>query len=99
MHTVSASGKVIANDIRPLLDLALKIFGNREYFGPEKARALYKKGKLLERMAHEDNDSKKYLKWALDLYRKLKKENSDPPKEINELTDAEFDRLIVFWSK
>ena len=84
---------------RSLLDQALKIYRDREYYDPEKARALYKKGKLLQHVAREGNKNKKSLNEALDLYRRLKKEKGDFRRGIDELTDADFDDLIVFWSK
>lgn len=90
---------MLTNETRSLLDHALKIYSDREFYSPEKARALYKKGKLLSRMAMEGNDSEKCFNGALDLYQKLKKENADLRKEIDQLTDVDFDRLIVFWSK
>jgi hypothetical protein len=84
---------------RSLLDQALKIYGDREYYDPEKARALYKKGTLPQHVVGKGIKSKKTLNEALDLYRKLKKEKADFRRGIEELTDADFDDLIVFWSK
>lgn len=92
----SRFGTMLMNEIRSLLDQALKIYGDREYFGPEKARALYKKGKLLGDIG---NDGEAYLKRAMNLYQDLKKGCSDPRRGIDELSDADFDQLIVFWSK
>jgi hypothetical protein len=60
-----------------LLDQAHKIYGDREYYDLENAQALYKKGKLLQHVAGEGNESKRYLNEALDLYCKLKKEKAD----------------------
>ncbi|KAF8850761.1 hypothetical protein BDZ45DRAFT_808898 [Acephala macrosclerotiorum] len=82
-----------------LLDQALKIYGDCEYYDAEKARALYKKGRSLQYVSRESNKSNKSLNEALDLYRKLKKEKADFRRGIDELTDADFDDLIVFWSK
>jgi ATP:corrinoid adenosyltransferase len=84
---------------RSLLDQALKIYGDREYYDPEKARALYKKGKSLQHVVMEGNKSNKSLNEALGLHRKLKKEKADFRRGVDELTDADFDDLIVFWSK
>lgn len=88
-----------ADRSRSLLDQALKIYGDREYYGPERARALFKKGKLLQNFGKESSQSQSYLTEALDLYRKLKKERADFRRGIDELTEMDFDDLIVFWSK
>ena len=77
---------------RTLLDQALKIYGDREYYGPEKARALYKKANLLTAIGDKDNGST-YLDESRVLYRELAKKNVDQP------SDVDFDELIVFWSK
>ncbi|PVH87326.1 hypothetical protein DL98DRAFT_271169 [Cadophora sp. DSE1049] len=82
-----------------LLDQALKIYGDRGYYDPEKARALYKKGRLLQLLQDTEEKSKKYLDEALQLNRKLKKGGADFRKGIEDLTDRDFDDLIVFWSK
>jgi hypothetical protein len=78
---------------RTLLDQALKIYGDREYYGPEKARALHKKGKLLDIMG-KGNESSTYISKAQSLYRKLKSK-----EDTHVATDGDFDDLIVFWSK
>jgi hypothetical protein len=82
-----------------LLDQALKIFGDREYYNPEKARALYKKAKILKLSKKQSSDNETYMNDALDLYRKLSKGPERPARGIHELTDEDFDRLIVFWSR
>ncbi|EED16512.1 NB-ARC and TPR domain protein [Talaromyces stipitatus ATCC 10500] len=76
-----------------LLDQALKIYGEREYYGPEKARALCKKGKLLA-VVDKLEESRAYMSQAQVLYRKLKSK-----EDTHDATDADFDDLIVFWSK
>lgn len=78
---------------RALLDQALKIYGDREYYGPEKARALHKKGKLLDTLGKSD-ESNTYILKAQSLYRKL-----EDKEDTHIATDADFDDLIVFWSK
>lgn len=78
---------------RALLDQALKIYGDREYYGPEKARALHKKGKLLATLGKRD-ESHTYILKAQSLYRNLKSK-----EDTHVATDADFDDLIVFWSK
>lgn len=80
---------------RSLLDQALKIYSGRKHFRPENARALYKKGKLLERIG---TDAQEHLKWALNMYQGLAG-NPNLLQGLDEVTDADFDRLIVFWSK
>jgi hypothetical protein len=79
-----------------LLDQALKIYGDREFYDPEKARALYKKGILPQHVVGEGIKSKKSLNEALDLNRKMKKEKTDFRRVIEVLTDMDFDDLIVF---
>lgn len=78
---------------RTLLDQALKIYGDREYYGPEKARALHKKGKLLDIVGKND-EGNTYISNAQSLYRRLKSK-----EDTHVATDADFDDLIVFWSK
>lgn len=79
---------------RALLDQALKIYGDREYYGPEKARALQKKkGKLLVIIGKIDQGNT-YVSKAQKLYRTLKSKG-----DTHVATDADVDDLIVFWSK
>ncbi len=50
-------------------------------------------------MVEEGNRSKKCLNPALALYRKMKKEKAEFRRGIEEPPDADFDDLIIFWSK
>jgi hypothetical protein len=90
---------MLTSDIRTLLDQALKIYGDRDYYSPEKARASYKKGKLLKALGEQGRHSEMFLDKAWVLREKLTKKNSGLKRSIDELTDADFDDLIVFWSK
>lgn len=88
--------KRITNPSRSLLDQALKIYSDRDYYNPEKARVLYKRGKLSKSKYKSGNSGSKDLAAALLLYRTLKPGDTRP---IEELKDEDFDDCIVFWSK
>ena len=84
---------------RTLLDQALKIYNDRDYYRPEKARTLYKKGCLLKTLGGNNNESENNLLEALRLYRKVMKDKADFRKGVDDLSEMDFDDLIVFWSK
>jgi len=80
---------------RTLLDQALKIYGDREFYAPERARAKFKKAKLLMKMG-EGSAADVYFKKALALYKELKHGDD---RAIVDLDDDDFDDMITFWSR
>jgi len=82
--------------IMSLLDQALKVYADREYYNLEKARALYKRGRLSRVLGKPGNSGTKDLAAALKLFRTLKARDIRP---IEELKDEDFDDCIIFWSK
>ncbi|GME43675.1 putative tetratricopeptide repeat domain-containing protein [Neofusicoccum parvum] len=79
----------------PLLDQALKIFTGRPVYLPERARAMFKRSRVLELLGRlkeaetEKEESLKLLRELTDL----------GTKTLDEITDADFDEVIVFWSR
>jgi hypothetical protein len=62
---------------------------------PEKARALFKRNKVLRmsgRISEADCDKKESLR----LYRRSKPFDTRP---LEMLEDSDFDKIIVFWSR
>jgi hypothetical protein len=80
---------------RTLLDQALKIYGDREFYAPEQARAKFKKAKLLMNMG-EGSAADVCFAEALALYRGLKHGDD---RAIVDLDDDDFDDMITFWSR
>lgn len=80
-----------------LLKKALVIFSDPEHsrFHPEKARAHYKLSQAL-RLKGEINEAQEEHAQAEKLYRQLKPDDHRPWRE---LTDADFDKNIMFWSR
>ncbi|QDS73010.1 hypothetical protein FKW77_009080 [Venturia effusa] len=77
------------------LTRALEVYEGRDIYMPEKARALYKRAKSfrgLDRCAEAQKDEDD----SLELYRGLVPGDSRP---LSELSDGDFDKLIVFWSR
>ena len=74
---------------------AMAVYENREIYAPEQARLLFKRSRSLRNMGksaeadQDDND-------CLDLYRQLVPQDRKP---LEGLSDRDFDRLIVFWSR
>ncbi|KAL1626888.1 hypothetical protein SLS56_006616 [Neofusicoccum ribis] len=79
----------------PLLDQALKIFTGRPVYLPERARAMFKRSrvlKLLGKLKEAETEKEENLK--------LLRELTDlGTKTLDEITDADFDEVIVFWSR
>jgi hypothetical protein len=80
---------------RTLFNQALKIYGDREFYTPERARATFKKAKLLTVLGLE-NDADICFAGALALYRQIRPEEN---RGIVVLDDVDFDDMITFWSR
>ena len=80
---------------RSLLDQALKIYGEHKHFIPEKARAQFRRAKLLK-LLDRVSDSEKDHRQAFELFRQVRPHN---PKPIKELVNSDFDNAIMFWSR
>ncbi len=82
-------------NLRTLFNQALKIYGDREFYAPERARAKFKKGKLLAVLGHEKEADVCFAE-ALELYGQVRP--GEPPGILS-LDDADFDDMITFWSR
>ena len=80
---------------RRLLDQALKVYGDRPGYEPERARTLYKKGQLLITLDKGD-EAQAVLRSCFNSYRDAVPGNS---RTLEELTTADFERPVIFWSK
>ncbi|KAE9984204.1 Glutamine synthetase [Venturia inaequalis] len=77
------------------LTRALEAYEGRSIYTPEKARAFCNRAKSLRRLgrhaeAEEDENE------SLELYRGLVPDDTRP---FSELSDGDFEKLIVFWSR
>lgn len=81
--------------IRELLDQALKAYGERDIYFPEKSRALYKRSNLY-RLLDKDHDAQCDANECLRLYRIHR---PDDERSFQELNIEDFDKIIVFWSR
>jgi len=80
---------------RELFEQAINVYQDREIYFPEKARALFKSREVYRsqgRVIEADRDGEE----ALRLY-KLSK--PDDTRSLDELAHADFDNIIVFWSR
>lgn len=89
-----------------LLDHAVEAYSNSHYFMPEKARASFKRAKAL-RALERDKDADAELSKCFRMYTLLFKElvrsegarAADRKAKERDLTDADVNELIAFWSK
>jgi hypothetical protein len=81
---------------RILLDQALKIYGGRPYYKPEIARCNFKNGMSLVAMG-KMLEAQQALDEALGLYYEIV--GKERGKSREQLVDADFDELVVFWTK
>jgi hypothetical protein len=77
------------------LDQALKAYGDRNIYYPEKARALYMRSKLHRQMNRETPANCDQTE-SLRLYRIFAPDDQRPWEA---LTNSDFDKIIVFWSR
>ncbi|KAK9776213.1 putative NB-ARC domain-containing protein [Seiridium cardinale] len=74
---------------------ALDVYGDRSVYAPEKARAFFQRGRLL-RILGQAAEAQKDEDNCLALFREIRPDDKRP---LHELSDADFDKLIVFWSR
>jgi hypothetical protein len=82
---------------RELLDRAIKIFGGHEHFKPEAARVHFKRGTLLRKMGKQVESDQEFAV-ALELFNKINAPDRHADR-IEDLSDADFDRKVMFWSR
>lgn len=85
---------------RSFLDQALKIYGDHEHFINEKARAKFRRAKLLGLMQRME-DSNLDMQYAIRLYRQIRPFSSKGRGvgAADQFTDADFDAVVMFWSR
>nr|POE47091.1 hypothetical protein CFP56_00423 [Quercus suber] len=83
-------------DSLKLLDQASKIFEGRQHFKPEAARLRYKRWKVL-RALRSTKEADEAGQKALEQYREIFPDEDD--HELEDLSDADFDKGIMFWSR
>jgi hypothetical protein len=71
------------------------VYGDRDIYYPEKARALFKRSKVF-RILGRNSEAECDGKESLRLYRRSKPGDARP---LGMLTDSDFDKIIVFWSR
>lgn len=85
-----------ANIVRELLEQALRIFSDRKLWGPDRARALFKKGRALELTTEDISAATKCFEEAVELWGDR---HPGDRRLLEELTDEDFDADIFFWSR
>jgi len=80
---------------RALLGQALKAYGDRNVFKPEKARATFKRSKVLRLLQRED-EAEAALNESWKLYQEIRPADQ---RTAEQLCDADFDKIVVFWSR
>lgn len=75
-----------------LLDQALQVMMYRPLFEREKARFIFKKGCVLKDCG-ELSASKHHFDWASEIYTNLCGSLG------HDLTEDDFDKLVMFWSR
>ncbi|OCL12400.1 hypothetical protein AOQ84DRAFT_437031 [Glonium stellatum] len=78
-----------------LLDQALKTYGDRSVFRPEKTRAIFKRSKVL-RLLRKEEEAEEALNESWKLYQEIRPADQRSAKE---LCDIDFDKTVVFWSR
>lgn len=71
------------------------MYGDRSVYAPEKARAFFQRGRSLRILGRAD-EAQKDEDECLVLYRDIKEGDK---RALEELSDTDFDNLIVFWSR
>lgn len=82
---------------RNLLDRAALIFDGHEHFKPEAARVHFKRGTLFRKMGKQVESDAEFAV-ALRLFNEINARDRRVEK-IEDLTDADFDRKVMFWSR
>ena len=77
------------------LSEALRIFGDKTVFRPEKARALYKESLRLRAM-QEEEQAAQVIAHCASLYNEI---NPGAMKDASDLTSDDLDEAVAFWSR
>ncbi|KAK5171081.1 uncharacterized protein LTR77_004225 [Saxophila tyrrhenica] len=83
------------DDALVLLDQAGRIFRGRSHFRPEDARVCYKRWKTLLALGRLD-EARFCGNTALRLYQAM---TSDDDRQLEALSEDDFDKRIMFWSR
>ncbi|KAF4307943.1 putative tetratricopeptide repeat domain-containing protein [Botryosphaeria dothidea] len=78
-----------------LLDQALKVFTGRPVYLPEKARAIFMRARVLELLGH-DKEAAGQKETSIKMLNKL---TASEVKAASEVTNADLDKAICFWSR
>lgn len=81
--------------IRGLLDQALRVWSTHSHFAPERARAHFRRGRLLVAMK-EDREAGANFDDACELWRGICASDS---RTFDQLGDKDFYGRIMFWSR
>jgi hypothetical protein len=85
----------ISSTFRTLLDQALRAYGDREAYRPEKARAMFKRAKVLRLLGRKD-EAEEELEASGKLYQEIRPKDT---RRVEDLKDEDFDKTVVFWSR
>nr|POE75756.1 hypothetical protein CFP56_67775 [Quercus suber] len=83
-------------DSLKLLDQASNIFAGRPHFKPEEARLSYKRWKVLGAL-HRTKEADEAGRIAQERYRDIFP--GEEARELEDMSDADFDKGIMFWSR
>ncbi|KAK3294429.1 tetratricopeptide repeat domain-containing protein [Chaetomium fimeti] len=78
-----------------MIKLCLDIFSSRPYYKNELARTTYKQEQMLRAMGKEEQAEERHQE-AFRLYRELVPGDG---RTIDELSEADYDDLVIFWSR
>lgn len=76
-------------------NMALQAYGDRSIYNPEKARAYFRRAKAHRSLAH-DHAAQVDETQCLQFFREVNEHDERP---FAALSDDDFDRRIVFWSR
>lgn len=86
---------VDANYLRNLLNHAVDIFSSRPYLGNEVARSRHKRGQMYRDMGNDVQAEEEFAK-AYESWQNLRPGDKRARDEVYE---ADFDELVIFWSR
>jgi hypothetical protein len=78
-----------------LLEQASRILGNHSHFAPEIARVNFKKWKVLQKLGRAA-EAELCSREALKIHRSI---HANDKRSLEEMTDDDFDKDIMFWSR
>lgn len=80
---------------RHYISRALEIFGSRSYYNNEQARSTFKEAQVLNAMGLDDEAEDAFRK-AFQLRHAIHPKDA---KTMGELTEDDYDKMVVFWSR